>query len=164
MQWGKRTFAGQRYDLMHLDPRTVEVPATATTAAARVRVLFGAHVFTQSWKDGDPEDFKFMDGGTPRRFCPDRHAHSVHLPGIIERSTAARVLISPQRRFIILGNPPGVAFLYAVCFRMRPVSNYDALIEVVSAHERPRLDKMPGIPFAELVELVSSRRFEWPKK
>jgi hypothetical protein len=164
MKWGKRTFGGNRYDLTHLDPCDLVVPQAEDLLALKVRVEFGAHVFTQSWKDGDSEDFKFMDGGTPRRFCPDRHAHSVHLPGIIERSVDGRVLLSPQRKFIVLGNPPGASFPYAVFFTMRQGGKFDALVDVVSAHERPRLQEMPGVSFAELTELIASGRFQWPKR
>jgi len=165
MKWGKRTFDGTRYDLTHLDPYEVEIPAFGDGTAVRARVVSGAHVFTQGWNDGDPEAFLFMDGQTRRRFCPDRHAHSVHLRGILERAVGARVLLSPQRRFIVLGNPPGAASPYAVCFKMRAASkNYDAIIDLVSAHERPHLAKMPGIGFAELASLIVSGRFQWPKK
>lgn len=165
MKWGKRTFDGQRYDLTHLDPSELIVPEAPPEGELRIRVSFGAHVFTQGWKPGDPEAFKFMDGSTARKFCPERHAHSIHLKGILERSVGGRVLLSPQRRFIVMGNPPGATFPYAVCFTMRRgTKNYDALMDVVSAHERPHLQKMPGIEFHKLTRLIVGGSFQWPKK
>jgi hypothetical protein len=167
MKWGKRTFGGTRYDLTHLDPLTVKIDCPeGKRPTMTVRVEFGAHVFTQNWKPGDPEDMKCMDGVTPRRFCPVRYGHSVELAGIVERGLSGRVLASHQRKLVLFGNPPGVVHPYSVFFHMRGLSRppFDGAVDVVSAYERPKLPPMPGMQGYDLLELMRAGKFQWPKK
>jgi hypothetical protein len=168
VQWGKRNFGGQRWDLTHLDPMTLMVPHTTVGApAVKVRVQFGCHVFTETWRPGDPADHQMMDGRTPRCFCPDRFSHSQHLPALMQNAPASRVLFSPQERFVMPGNPPGITFPYAVFFKMRQGTKgeFDAILDVVSAHERPHLRPMKGKTFQWLaMHIASGQPMIWPKK
>jgi len=167
MNWGKRSFGGVRYDLTHLDPATVTVSCPkGERADLTVRIQFGAHVFSQSWKVGDPEDMKCMDGTTARCFCPIRYGHSLHLASIVERGLNGRVLVSPQRKFVLFGNPPGVAQPYSVFFLMRGLKNppFDGAVDVVSAYERPHLRPMPGMAGYDLLDMMRAGKFQWPKK
>jgi len=65
-----------------------------------------------------------------------------------------------------VANPPGAAQPYSVFFKMRRATkNYDALVDVVSAYERPHLKGVKGMPFQRAVDLIASGAgFEWPKK
>lgn len=167
MKWGKRTFGGTRYDLTHLDPMTVVIKCPkGERPDLLVRVTFGAHVFSQTWKPNDAADMLCMDGSTQRRFCPVRYGHSQHLPGIVERGLNGRVLASPRQRFILFGNPPLVAQAYPVFFRMRVLQKppFNASVDVVSAYDRPNLGNLPGGSGYDLLEMMRAGKFQWPKK
>lgn len=168
LKWGKRRFGGQTYDLTHLDPTSFAVPnATPGLADYRVRVEYGAHVFTKTWTHDAASDHKMHDGGTPRCFCPVRYSHSLHLPAIVPLAASGRIFFSSQQRFVLVGNPPGVAYPYAIFFKLNTATNgdYDALMTVVSAHERPNLAHMKAKPFPWIIDYMrSGRPFIWPKK
>ena len=167
MKWGKRSFGGKRYDLTHLDPVNVVVTCPrGQRPDLSVRVRFGAHVFTQAWKQNDPQDMQCMDGQTPRCFCPDRYDLSLDLAGIVGRGLNGRILISPERKFVLLGNATGVTHPYSVFFLMKAQPNppYDATIDVVSAYVRPKLKPMPAQTCHDLIDLMRAGTFAWPKK
>lgn len=167
MKWGKPRIGGEVYDLTHLDPMAVSIPPFGDGPKLSARVKFGAHVFTLAWSENYINELKFMDGKTPRCFCPIRYAHSKHLPGIFERSISGRVLFDPQKRLVVLGNPPGVLSPYAIFFRIQAARNerFDLLIDVVSAHEHPQLKAKFGMDFSKLAGIVASGgQIPWPKK
>ncbi len=168
MQWGRRRYGGVLYDLTHLDPFVATVPGHNGAADLKARVRFGSHVFTLEWSENYVDDYKVDDGGTPRCFCPTRYSHSAHPPGLIERHCAGRVLFDPQRKLVILGNPPGVLSPYAIFFTMKKAprdKQYDVDIVVVSAHEHPRLKAKLGMPFPELARVVADGgAIPWPPK
>lgn len=146
---------------------TIKFPKGNGDRELSARVKFGAHVFTLSWAEGYIETLKFMDGSTPRCFCPTRYAHSKHLPDIISRSVTGRVLFDPQKRLVVLGNPPGVLSPYAIFFKMQAAKNsdYDILIDIVSAHEHPLLKAKVGMDFSKLATIVADgNSIPWPKR
>ena len=167
MAWGHFQANGHKFDLGHLDPFTVRLESALPSGGHwRLRVSFGAHVFTRSWMDGDPPEMHFQDGATSRCFCPKRCAHSVYLPEVFRRAALGRVFLTSKERFAFVANPPGAAQPYSVFFKMRRATkNYDALVDVVSAYERPHLKGVKGMPFQRAVDLIASGAgFEWPKK
>ncbi len=167
MQWGRRHHGGVLYDLTHLDPFIAEIPIDGDVEPIKARVRFGSHVFTTEWSVNYIDDYKVMDGATPRCFCPIRYAHSVHLRGLVERHCAGRVLFDSQRKLVLLGNPPGVLSPYAIFFTMTKAKHdrYELDIVVVSAHEHPRLSTTLGMPFPKLATIVASGQpIPWPQK
>lgn len=167
MQWGKKSYGGVKYDLTHLDPALVTIPAFGAGSPLTARVRYGSHVFTEKWSDNYVESFRVEDGGQSRCFCPIRFGHSQHLPGIIALSVGGRVLFDPQKKLVLLGNPPGVLSPYAVFFSMKRAQEKgrDLEIVVVSAHEHPRLQAKVGMEFPELAAIVvNGGAIPWPKR
>lgn len=167
MQWGKRRIDGKVYDLTHLDPFILSIPGHNGAASIPARVRFGSHVFTLTWSDSYVEEYRIADGKQSRCFCPIRYGHSLLLPGILQRSCGGRVLFDPQKKLVMLGNPPGVLSPYAVFFEMKRVTKqpYELDIMVVSAHEHPRLRAKFGMSFPHLASIVTGAApIPWPKK
>jgi hypothetical protein len=167
VNWGKPKYGGVRYDLTHLDPFPMPIPRDSGVGSLTARVIFGSHVFTQKWEDTDHESMMVMDGKKRRCFCTIRYQHSIHLPGVLTRAMSGRVLFDPDRKLIVLGNPPGVLNPYAIFFNMRASKkpNYDLEIDVVSAHERPQTKAKFGMHMPTLAEIVSGGgAVPWPKR
>lgn len=167
MQWGKKSYGGVKYDLTHLDPFIVAIPGHDGAAPVEARVRFGSHVFTETWSDNYLDSYRVGDGQKSRCFCPIRYGHSVHLPGIVRLSCGGRVLFDPQRKLVMLGNPPGVLSPYAIFFELTLARRqpYQLDILVVSAHEHPHLRAKVGISLPKLAAMVADGDpIPWPKK
>lgn len=115
--WGSKKIAGQVFDLRHLNPIMIRIPPSGNLRGYRVRVTFGLHTFTKEW---DPSvhtpDYRMSHGPDERCFCPVRHGHSLHLPGIIRGATVA--YFSQRADFLLINNIPGVSGQYAVFFKL----------------------------------------------
>ena len=167
MQWGKKSYGGVKYDLTHLDPFILEIPAFEGGGPINARVRFGSHVFTEKWSDNYIEAFRVLDGKQSRCFCPIRFGHSVHLPGIVRLSAPGRVLFDPSKKIVMLGNPPGVLSPYAIFFEMSRAKHiaFELDILVVSAHEHPQLKAKVGMDFPKLARMVANgAQVPWPKR
>lgn len=166
-KWGVVTVEGVAYDLSHLDPFQTRVPPHEGGPEINMRVRFGTHVFTKGWRDNYPVSRRILDGKTPRCFCPERAAHSAHLPDIIRQRLGERVLFSKTRRLVFVGNPTGAVFPYAVFFQLFRASKKPFELEmlVVSAHEKANCLSLKGMAFPHLATIVAGGRdVPWPKK
>jgi hypothetical protein len=157
--WGKKQIAGVVYDLTHLDSFDMDVtPAHAGAQTYKVRVDFGAHTFTRDLLDTDTPDFHIQDGGQVRCFCPQRHAMSIFLPGIIRAASTGKAYFGNRREnFLLVEKLDGLNAPYVVAFNMTKAkaANADAIMFVVSAHDRPALPtNLPVIGMGTLVSLT----------
>lgn len=165
MGWGSRKIQGTVYPLGHLDPFTL--PVLCGEKGYRLQVSFGAHAFTRETRPGDKADLIFMDGKTPRTFCVDRYAHSLHLPAAVAQAVNGHVCLS-RNTMVLNTTLPGLNGPYLVVFNLRPAKGkrFDARLEVRSAHHRPNLD--PGLPKAKFTAVVQNtiagRPIRWTKK
>ena len=154
VSWGKFAAAGIEYDLTHLDPFVLRVrPSSPGAPIFAVRVQFGAHCFTKKSSQIDSADFRFMDGGKERCFCPIRHERSLDLPSIVKNARSGFAYTS-QRQNYLLVKPDENATPYAVFFDLKAVRSgkYDAVMSVVSAYLKPNLaTQLPSIPFTALI-------------
>jgi hypothetical protein len=167
MKWGKRKVGGVTYDLTHLDPFILDIPPHGDGEQLKARVRFGSHTFTLKWDDNYIEEYRIKDGKKSRCFCPVRHGHSKHLPGILQLACAGRVLFDPDQKLVMLGNPPGAIMPYAVFFEMTAArrQTYELDIVVVSAHNQPHIKAKLGMPFPQLARIVADGgAIPWPKK
>jgi hypothetical protein len=157
--WGKKQIAGVVYDLTHLDPFDVEVnPGHAGAQTYKVRVDFGAHTFTRNLLDTDTPDFHIQDGGQVRCFCPQRHAMSIFLPDIIRASFVGKAYFGNRHEnFLLIEKLDGLNAPYVVAFKLTKAkaASADAIMFVVSAHDRPALStNLPVIRMGTLVSLT----------
>jgi hypothetical protein len=89
MKFNPFTYAGQTYDLTHLEPfkHTFVFTATAKDPERRytVDVDFSVHCFTRTQEPSDPPGLYYCHDrdGTPRNFNVDRWALSQHLRDIV---------------------------------------------------------------------------------
>lgn len=167
MQWGKRRIGGVLYDLTHLDPVILAIPGFEQQSPILARLRYGAHVFTLKWSDNYIDEYRILDGRQSRCFCPIRYAHSLHLPHLIQTHCGGRVMFDPQKKLVLLGNPPGSLEPYAIFFELTRARSkpYQLDMLVVSAHERPRIRAKLGMPLPKLAAMVvSGKPVPWPKK
>jgi len=153
--WGSKRIAGQVFDLKHLDPMVVHVPPSGNLAGYKVHVSFGMHTFTKDWDSvAHRPDYRMVHKQDERCFCPVRHGHSQHLPGIVRTATVA--YFSQRADYLLINNLPGVVGQYAVFFKIMKATsvNFDARMFVSSAYEKEKLppkNAISSIPFSTLV-------------
>lgn len=171
MKWPNKKIAGVIYPLDHLHPFIMRVsPKQPGAPSYRVRVSFGCHTFTKKLDGTETLDLVFVNGRERRCFCPLRHRLSLHLPGIIRGIATGKVCFSKYGNYIFPANVPGMVEPYGVVLNVTKAdsADYDVLLMVVSAHERPRFPKRPGqITFATLIgKTAKGEPVNWigPKK
>ncbi|QXQ07445.1 hypothetical protein KX816_05310 [Sphingosinicellaceae bacterium] len=132
----------------------------------RVRVAFGAHVFAMECKIGDPADLRFMDGKTPRTFCPIRYSHSQELPKSINDASGGDIYKKGVNLVLKLAEPNGPG-VYHVAFIARKSNSpkYDVKLQVLSAHVRPSAVFMPKASFCDVIRCTAEGQvIDWKKK
>lgn len=132
-------------------------PQTAGSDILAVRVEFGAHCFTRELRDEDPAEFRFLDGRQYRCFCPDRHEMSRDLPALIKASSNGYAYHSTTKNYLLVEGRDGGPYL--TCFDLRKArsSQYDVLMFVVSAYQKPNLPRrLPATPFVALAGRVAA--------
>lgn len=155
MPWSKFTIGQTEHDLAHLEPITLTIsPKSDPTVSLKVRVSFGCHTFTETWKAGDPAELKFVHGHEERRFCTTRYGHSVHLPDVVKGAT--KVFFTSERNYLIAENIPGAVAPYAVFFNIVRANapEWDAAMFVVSAYEKPNLPPKKNLQPITMATLV----------
>lgn len=163
---------GTTYSLSHLRPFTLGVtPKGEDTPTFKLFVSFGSHVYSKRWEPAYRDDHRLDYGREVRCFCPTRHGHSLHLPGIIQTAVSGKAYFSQGRNYLLVENLPGLNAPYAVFFNVeaaRRSSNFDAAMFVVSAYEKPGLpprSTLPAITFPTLIaKTVRGEKVMRPKK
>ena len=171
MTWGSFKAGDVEFDLSHLSPFTVAVTPKAVDAPTyKVLVSFGHHTFTRDLVPGDADEMKFVHGAEERCFCKARHAHSLHLPGIVNSSASGRAYFSQTRNYLLVEDLPGVHGPYAVFFNIERarIVGVDAAMFVVSAYPKPAMPpkkELSAITFATLVaKTARGEQVTRPKK
>jgi hypothetical protein len=157
MGWGTKRIAGKDFDLSHLDGFEMDVtPRHAGAPTYRVRVDFGVHTFTRDLLDTDTPDYHVPDGAQTRCFCPQRHAMSIYLPDIIQSAASGNAYFGNRsENYLLVEKLDGLNAPYVVAFNMGIAKTVgaDAIMFVVSAHDRPNLP--PNLPVIGMGTLVS---------
>jgi hypothetical protein len=171
MKWPNKKIAGVIYRLDHLHPFMITVtPKQPGAPTYRVRASFGFHTFTKELDGRETPDLVFVNGRERRCFCRVRHGLSCHLPGIIRAVATGKVCFGKYGNYFISANVPGMTEPYGVFLNVTKAdsADYDVLLMVVSAHERPHFPKRPGqITFATLIgKTARGESITWigPKK
>ncbi len=158
--WPKCVYRGIEYTFDHLAPFTLVVNGK------RVRVQFGAHVFCQDVKPGDPWDMRFHDGRTPRTFCPVRHGMSLTLGQRILAASNGEVFES-GRNLIFKDALPHPQGWYVIAFSLRRSNSpkYDVKMQLFSAHSRPQVSRSRKTDFSDAVTAIHlGQNIPWKKK
>lgn len=161
MSWPARTFQGVEYTFDHLRPFILPV------AGVRLRVNFGAHVFCKEHDPSDPPELMFMDGRTPRTFCPVRYGLSQTLGQTIVAASAGNVFQGANGKFLFKQRLPAPQGTYVIAFQMWPSKSphFDVALQLNSAHNRPHTARARHVAFADAVTAVANGdRVPWKKK
>jgi hypothetical protein len=108
----------------------------------------------------------FMDGKTPRTFCPTRYGFSTHLPAVLMKEALGAVY-SNAGRYVFKGSIPGIKGAYVIAFDLRVSKSpkYDYKVQIVSAHNAPKSKQMPKAQFADVLSCLSAgTAVPWTKK
>lgn len=158
--WPKCAYRGIEYTFDHLNPFTHVVDGI------RVRVQFGAHVFCQERKVGDPADMAFEDGGTARTFCPIRYGLSQSLGQRLLTAMGGSVFESGPK-FVFKDPLPHPQGTYVIAFTLRKSGSpkYDVKMQLLSAHARPSVARMRRELFTNVIQAVNAgQAVSWKKK
>lgn len=164
MMWGRKKIAGTIYDLTHLDPFEMNVPRSGELKPYRLQVQFGPHTFTEKYTPLHTPDLAISHGNDLRAFCLVRYGHSLSLPATVRHAVNGKVCLN-NGKMVLNARLPGLAAPYLVAFIVRPkqTRKFDAVLTVVSAHNRPNLNQnLPSAPFAAVISAtIAGRKIAW---
>ena len=76
-------FAGQIFDLGHLEPVVIKTESAKLNREIVTSCRFTTHVWSRVPTEGDEGPFIKDEGGRDRIFCPDRYKLSFHLAAVM---------------------------------------------------------------------------------
>ena len=161
LSWPARTFLGVQYTFDHLRPFPLAL------GGVRLHVKFGAHVFCKEHDPNDPADLMFMDGRTPRTFCPVRYGLSQNLGQTIVAASAGNVFEGAKGKFLFKRTLPAPQGTYVIAFQMWPNKSphFDVTMQLNSAHARAHTARARHVAFADAVAAVANgAHVQWKKK
>jgi len=161
MSWNECTIRGVNYAFDHLKPFTMVV------GGLRVRVKFGAHVFCKEPEPSDHQDFRFMDGGTQRTFCPVRYGLSLTLGPALIAASNGYVYEGRKGKYIFKQTLPAPQGVYLLAFEMWrcKAPHYDVTMQLNSAHTRPYVAKSRFSRFDNVISAIANGdAIPWIKK
>jgi hypothetical protein len=161
--WPPFEFNGQKYDLCHLQPKTVTFlqPANATNMPRtyKVEVIFSLHCFTRGMQGSEHIDHAlcYSDRRETRIFDFRRYEFSRHLPGIVSRLMTCKCFQTARDNFFTaeLLDENGNKVSYEIYFTASKASREGIInLYIQSAYVRDRAHSanrpppMKAIPFA----------------